>query len=350
MPLHYLRAGKGDLRKVEIQHLHPLKLLSIEPKLVPKTIGLHILKCFTVKTPAQVLQYQPLVNMSKLSLLCSTSTVLPLALDTEAVYQWLNPPPYENFNPGEANPDMEIHCVGTKSQIQLPVLNPGRPTEFGPNVLTIQELCAKSQYGGSPGYHIGGYCMYKNPSLPGPRVPRNNLVVEFDAELPDSGANRQLSFLLLMAECRLRCYCLEYLTYAPPRPIARRMPSDQTIELTLDSTDVRRNVTGALGSRAVLATFMYRGVLQWKMQRYLAGFSQENLMQGPGPWLGRERYASLNSANYIQCGGAPPAFPTYDIPPPTFLFRQVGYDGLRVHPNHALSAVQLGSGDGLVSL
>ena len=46
-----------------------------------------------------------------------------------------------------------ISCVG-KSNQQLPV-----QADFDPNAKTMQQLCAKTDYGGGlAGQHIGGYC------------------------------------------------------------------------------------------------------------------------------------------------------------------------------------------------
>ena len=53
------------------------------------------------------------------------------------------------------DPRRNITCLGSSYDLQLPV----RPDGVDPDHFTMQELCAKTIYGGAPaGQHLGGWC------------------------------------------------------------------------------------------------------------------------------------------------------------------------------------------------
>ncbi|KAI9680095.1 MAG: hypothetical protein M1817_005111 [Caeruleum heppii] len=80
-----------------------------------------------------------------------------------AVYNPSSPHYTENFDPAEADPLGNITCVGPLPPWPLPV----QPT-FDPNTFTLQQLCAKPQYGGQArGQHLGAYCLDNDSMLEG---------------------------------------------------------------------------------------------------------------------------------------------------------------------------------------
>ncbi|KAL8692232.1 MAG: hypothetical protein Q9218_002708 [Villophora microphyllina] len=72
----------------------------------------------------------------------------------------------DNIDPAQADPRGQITCLGDSYPLKLPMIG-----DFDPNRLTMQQICAKTQYhGGPPGQHIGGYCAVEHPSTPVRRV------------------------------------------------------------------------------------------------------------------------------------------------------------------------------------
>ncbi|KAI9682041.1 MAG: hypothetical protein M1817_000095 [Caeruleum heppii] len=64
----------------------------------------------------------------------------------------------ENFDPLVAESVYDIDCDGARLPWRLP-----RFPDWDPNTLTVQEFCAKPQYGGrGPGKHLGGWCPNAN--------------------------------------------------------------------------------------------------------------------------------------------------------------------------------------------
>ncbi|KAI9894379.1 MAG: hypothetical protein M1814_003135 [Vezdaea aestivalis] len=91
-------------------------------------------------------------------LFLSAATFLPVC---EAVWKG-RIPGRENFDPRLADPSGQISCNGPlPDHFDWP-----KRTNFDPSEATLQQICAKPQYGGSAQYHVGGWCMH----LPGERV------------------------------------------------------------------------------------------------------------------------------------------------------------------------------------
>lgn len=62
-----------------------------------------------------------------------------------------------DFDLAEADFEGNVTCLGNNHAINLPVLG-----DFDPETVTMQQLRAKSQYGGGkPGQHVGGFCASK---------------------------------------------------------------------------------------------------------------------------------------------------------------------------------------------
>ncbi|KAL8895582.1 MAG: hypothetical protein Q9192_003547 [Flavoplaca navasiana] len=106
----------------------------------------------------------------------------------------------ENFNPALADPRGNITCVGNSYDLELPVIG-----DFNPNGLTMQQLCAKPQYGGGlPGQHVGGWCEHwLLEEGPFPRPPLN---MAFDVS-PAAIVNPLLANPRVFLACTYRCFC-----------------------------------------------------------------------------------------------------------------------------------------------
>ena len=119
-----------------------------------------------------------------------------------AVFDPNRPRTAENFDPidpAEGNPDHQITCFGHRPEILLPVYS-----DWDPNSHTVQQLCAKPQYGGlAPEKQLGGYCAVSAAS---PYEGPGRGLVAFDR----SRAARSSLVLFnpqLLLYCRTRCFC-----------------------------------------------------------------------------------------------------------------------------------------------
>ena len=116
-----------------------------------------------------------------------------------AIFDPLNPPLVENLDPSEANPRGRIHCLGYPQTAMPAQLEGG----LQPRSKSLQQLCAKPQYGGGlPGQHAGGYCAF----LPGQTPDFYRATIAFD-DGHDVQTNRQLAQSRFRVQCSLRCFC-----------------------------------------------------------------------------------------------------------------------------------------------
>ena len=131
--------------------------------------------------------------------LLSLLTPLVFRQTVHAIFDPLNPPLLENFDPAEANPRGRIHCFG-HPQTAMPAQLEGG---LEPRSKTLQQLCAKPQYGGGlPGEHAGGYCAF----VPGQTPDLYRATIAFD-DRHDVQTNRQLAQSRFRVQCSLRCFC-----------------------------------------------------------------------------------------------------------------------------------------------
>ncbi|KAI9682253.1 MAG: hypothetical protein M1817_000307 [Caeruleum heppii] len=122
-----------------------------------------------------------------------------LCVRADAVFDPYNPPLEENFDPRDADPDGNITCVGPLPEWRLPTF-----PDFDPNTFTLQELCAKPQYGGrAKDQHMAGWCL-RNTGLVGEESDVD--LVVFD-ENPRARASRELGQPRLALYCKTRCFC-----------------------------------------------------------------------------------------------------------------------------------------------
>lgn len=227
------------------------------------------------------------------------------------------------------DPRRNITCLGSKYDLQLP---PG-VNETDPNELTMQQLCAKTVYGGAPaGRHLGGWCSrgLKTRDL---RHPDDS----DDADDPDdsedsdvttnpysdtngvsfdlsdaSHADEGLADPRFLLGCFNRCFCnygVTDLTMQPKReePSAADTysgsESRNTGEIRLDVDDNLltrgRSHDGRLGD-VVVDTVEMEEVVEPNEENGF-GITDEN---ADPSWI-----LSLDAGNYITCEGDLPSFP-----------------------------------------
>ncbi|KAI9673622.1 MAG: hypothetical protein M1817_002259 [Caeruleum heppii] len=102
----------------------------------------------------------------------------------------------ENFDPAEADPRGNITCLGP-----LPEYDPSSFSAFDISDFTLQELCAKPQYGGrAPRQHMGGWCAET-------RLTARPRAVVFDISVGSAVATALPFNPRLANYCRERCFC-----------------------------------------------------------------------------------------------------------------------------------------------
>ena len=128
--------------------------------------------------------------------------LLRVARLVEAIFDPLNPGDEENFDPAEADPEGNITCPddGDLRYLRLPIIEGrlGQP-HFDPATFTLQQLCAKPQYGGrGPYQHLGGFCVGDTRDW--------GRTVAFDHS-PRARSSLALASTRLALYCQTRCYC-----------------------------------------------------------------------------------------------------------------------------------------------
>ena len=223
-----------------------------------------------------------------------------LAGTVAAVFDPFDPYQQENFDPALADPKGNVTCFGESYDLKLPSWD-----GLNPNELSMQELCAKTQYGGAPpGQNIGAYCYYLNSTDPCPRI-------MFDPT-PEAQANIHFANPRVLLGCAYRCFCNYGLDNTNIQPIEHpgihdfHMASDETYMLQIDVNDETEppfyTKQGPFGSDRVKALG-----LDSRPERRGHQFE-------PGhqePWFWTE--ISVDPENEIVCHGD---LPTFDIPFP----------------------------------
>ncbi len=223
------------------------------------------------------------------------------------------------------DPRRNITCLGSSYDLQLPVRRNG----VDPNQFTMQQLCAKTTYGGAPnGQHLGGWCsrglIYRDLELDygdsdsdsGPaEQPEDSWQwaftgVSFDLSntFQDERTGADPRFLL---GCVNRCFCnfeVNDLTIQPKRSVPSNADvymekSRTTGEILLDVTDdVTTNHESHTGRKG--ATLVDTVILNQLFEpNQTRGYAYEPTF-GITPW-----FLSLDAGNYITCEGDLPSFP-----------------------------------------
>lgn len=231
----------------------------------------------------------------------------------------------ENFNPAEADPRRNISCIGNAHGIDLPMLD---NTDFNPNGLTMQKLCAKPQYGGGAPYqHAGAYCYgplrpgdsaesgsdpyeYVNTSSGSSDESDNELANEpavmlgkivFDPH-PGAKASTQLQNPRFMQACTYRCFCNYGLEDVSQQPLSRNFPvelweAEQGYELKIDvEDDFTTPIENKMGDPS-------RGIVE----SAIMGKKPQIDSRGAG-YLVHTTHMNLDPENEIECTGDLPDF------------------------------------------
>ena len=205
------------------------------------------------------------------------------------------------------NPENNITCVGQTPDLRLPLLQDG----FNPNMASMQQLCAKTKYGGGQaGQHAGAYCWIR----PG-TASHNNIGndttgdVGFDLSL-GAQTSAQLQNPRFLLACFYRCFCnygLENPSIQPKskytyfRTSTTRSFFSYELQLDLDNdfTTSRQLKRGKQGWRRVKSTRVPE--------------RPENAqISSPSAGMGLQ-YITLDAGNEIECRGD---LPTFVLPAP----------------------------------
>ena len=227
------------------------------------------------------------------------------------------------------DPRRNITCLGNGYDLQLPL----RPDGVDPNHFTMQQLCAKTIYGGAPaGQHLGGWCsrgleVTENPELIG--SDDSDTDVPFDESNTEPSAVTGVSFDLSPAShasaagadprfllgCFNRCFCswgVADLTKQPKRDVPSNADtyldrSDSTGEILLDVTDdvttTQWHHSGRLGNVEV-DTVEITEAVEPNVEGGMGNYVLISANPPDPPWR-----LSLDVGNYITCEGDLPGFP-----------------------------------------
>lgn len=223
------------------------------------------------------------------------------------------------------DPRRNITCLGSSYALQLPIRSDGT----NPNDFTMQQLCAKTAYGGAPaGQNLGGWCSKGLPMEEKDADDPDPVFVDGDepgfalnptdpqgVSFEDSPLNTQEGWdVRFLLGCFNRCFCnygVQDLTIQPKRDEPSNADtylymSDASGELRLDVDDdiftEGRNHDGRLGDTkvdTVMLTEMIEPVSE-------DGFAIAIDGNDP-PWR-----LNMDAGNYITCEGDLPSFPLPD--------------------------------------
>ena len=195
-----------------------------------------------------------------------------------------------------------ITCVGQSPDLRLPLLQDG----FDPNRASMQQLCAKTQYGGgAPGQQAGGYC-WTRPGTFSYNTVGNDTTGDVGFDLSSAAqASARLQNPRFLLACFYRCFCNYGLDDPSTQPKSRyayfrtsmaRSLFSYELQLDLDNdfTTPRLLKMGKQGARRVKSTRVPER-------------TESGQMENPSGKLGRE-YITLDPGNEIECRGALPDF------------------------------------------
>jgi len=219
----------------------------------------------------------------------------------------------DNLVPANAEPSLSITCVGDSYAYNLPV-----SAGFDTSHITMQQLCAKTQFnGGQPGQHIGGWCDYS----------RYHPKVVFDLTAP-AQVNPVLANPRVMTACQYRCFCnygLGANAIQPTGPVALEATwrSDQTYEMTVDvlkdfdEPSWSNNVIAAQfgtpqsdGLEVDVPLSSHRGAkgaLPVRVTEVLT--MSQQVYEKDKSTLAHATFMSMNEDNQIECSGVRPPWP-----------------------------------------
>ena len=218
----------------------------------------------------------------------------------------------DNINPANADPRYNITCLGEYEK-PLPIVAGFSPI-YPSSGLSMQKLCAKTQYNGSPpGQHIGGWCQ---------RSLHHSEVVF------DIGVGAQINPVVanprVMLACAYRCFCNYGLTFNEVQPRYRgygeEWKSEETYEVQADVVDDYdvpwtenfEEKPGSPGDPVVeVPKISHKGTAGEKVVTVAEIWteSQQAYELDPGGSDPHRTYVSMDSDNSIECHGRLPLFP-----------------------------------------
>ena len=214
----------------------------------------------------------------------------------------------DNTDPARANPRFNITCVGDYGEA-LPV-DAGFSPIYAPGI-SMQELCAKTQYGGGqPGKHIGGWCQWG----------RYHSDVVFDLGV-GAQINPVVATPRIMTACSYRCFCNYGVAPGGPQPkygdFAETWESDETYELQLDVVDdfdvpwTENMAVLPANDQVEVPTVSHRGTAGKNpvTVAQLQTESEQAYTLDPSGAEPRSTYVSMDADNNIECHGYLPSFP-----------------------------------------
>lgn len=218
-----------------------------------------------------------------------------LFLGVTAVYDPNQPHQTENFDPAEADPSGNITCLGDSYAINLPVI-----AGFNPNLVTMQQLCAKPQYnGGRPGQHVGGWCA---PTISS-RGPRRR--VAFD-QSPAALTSTELSNLRVLLGCLLKCFCNSATADLKLQPVNDDEALHDHYWQSTSTYEIKADVVDDFDVPRVQHMGSLPG--QWVNSVSILGLIQVN-----GPSSYDVTSVSMDQENRILCRGP---LPSFELPAP----------------------------------
>ena len=212
----------------------------------------------------------------------------------------------DNLEPAAADPHNSITCLGTSYNLQLP-----SSSGFDANEVSMQSLCAKTQYNGGKSYqHVGGWCDWTSYGS----------TVVFDLSAA-AQINPFYATPRIMLGCLNRCFC----NYGqPPNPTlqpkatpdAGSWESDQTYEVQADVTDdfdvawTEQMKPLDAQSEVDIPTISHKGKQGSSLVSVAQVQTLSQLELKAEPFTkARFTYLSMNADNKIECSGPPPLWP-----------------------------------------
>ena len=195
-----------------------------------------------------------------------------------------------------------ITCVGQFPDLKLPILEDG----FDPNQASMQQLCAKTRYGGGePGHQVGGYC-WARPGTFSYHTTDNDTTGDVGFDLtPPAQASTVLQNPRFLLACFYRCFCNYNLQNPSVQPKSRyaffrtsttrsAFSYDMQLDLNNDFTTPRSLKMGMQGARRVKSVRVPER-------------SESLQTKSPTARMGRV-LISLDPENEIECRGDLPNF------------------------------------------
>ena len=219
-----------------------------------------------------------------------------------AEFDPMHPPRTENFDPANADPRGNITCKGPLPPFDFPFADTSFSWRLFSSIsrgTTLQQLCAKPQYGGlGRGRHMGGFCARVDD---GAGARWNQVAFDDTASAQTYATNTAYR---LMHYCQLRCFCNDASSHDHATQVSTQLPDEGLSHLLQPD---------AIGDSAAMADarvlFVLRGSQVLEQQE---GFHTDDNFY--------VEHVSLGPLNHLSCPGMAPrmAISLYDYRGPEF--------------------------------